>query len=274
MQDLKYKMLRYMSAEELAESTIIVYSSCYEKIKSEVKTFENRGSSFWIEYLSNIHDPINRNNYRSVILKVCRDVLNENLKLPIVKRPVRLQAVYTLEEVNLIFAQIKNPKHYAIASLLFVEGFRVGEVLSVKLSDCNKKDGSITLRETKNGKDYKKHLDETTITAIREYYKWLLPAEKTKVYLFEGWTNQQYTSSSVQQFMKKAIRTSGLPVKGACHIFRRSNAVWKIENNWSVQHIAASLNNSPKTASKYYALIRPEYLKTLQKPTPCIVNQN
>lgn len=40
MQDLKYKMLRYMSAEELAESTIIAYSSCYEKIKSEVKTLQ------------------------------------------------------------------------------------------------------------------------------------------------------------------------------------------------------------------------------------------
>jgi len=256
-----------MSAEGLAENTITLYSHVYSKLKHEVVELENRGNSFWIDYLAGIPDAIYRNNIRSVVLKVCRDVLGENLKLPLVKRPVRLQPVYSLEEVRLIFAQIKNRKHIAISKLLFTESMRVGEVVSIRLSDCNKSDGSIILRDTKNGKDYKKYLDKTTIEAINNYFKSLRADEKPKTYLFEGWNNQQYTTSSIRQLMNKATVKAGIDAKGSCHIFRRSASVWKIEQGWGVPHLAASLNNSQKTASKYYSLVRPEYLATLQKPT-------
>lgn len=268
-QDLKYRMIRYMAAEELAPSTIELYSRIYEKIKFDAGEIESRGSSFWIDYLAAIPDPINRNNYRSVILKCCRDVLGEHLKLPFINRPVRLQPIYTLEEVSKIFARIRNPKHYAIAMLLFTESMRVDEVLSIRLCDCNKADSSVILRNTKNDSDYKKFLDKSTIEAVHRYLVWAKANdEMPKELLFEGWGNKKYSSTSVRMFLKKAMRLAGIEIKGSCHIFRRSASVWKCENNWSVPHLAASLNNSQKAASKFYSLVRPEFLKTLSKPIP------
>jgi len=262
-------MVRYMAAEGLSENTIGLYSRVFDKLEYEVKEIENRGSSFWIEYLSNFADPINRNNYRSVILKVCRDVLGENLKLPNVIRPFRLQPIYSIEEVSKIFSRIKNPKHRAIANLLFTESFRVDEVLSIKLSDCCKAEGSVILRDTKTNKDFKKFLDKSTIESIRKYLLWAKGRnEYPKELLFEGWGNKKYSQTSVRMFLHKAMKLSGVEIKGSCHIFRRSASVWKAENDWKVNEIAASLNNSVKTANKYYAYMRPEYLNQLPKPIP------
>lgn len=269
----KNRMIRYMVAEQLADSTIERYGFVYEKLKHEKKELLNRGNFFWVDYLASIGDPVYRNVIRSVVLKLCRDTFGENLKLPSVNVPVRIQPVYNIEEVSKIFSRIKNPKHYAIAMLLFTESMRVNEVLSIRLKDCCKADGSVMLRNTKNGSDYKKFLDKITIEAIHKYLVWAkINNELPKELLFEGWGNKKYSPTSVRMFMKKAMRLACMEVKGSCHIFRRSASVWKCENDWSVTHLAASLNNSPRAAQKYYALVRPEFLSTLAKPIP--INKN
>ncbi len=104
----KYKMMRYMSAEQLADSTIERYCFVYDKLKHEVGELLNRGNFFWVDYLASIGDPVYRNIIRSVVLKLCRDTFGEDLRLPTVKIPFRLQPVYSIEEVGKIFARIKN----------------------------------------------------------------------------------------------------------------------------------------------------------------------
>lgn len=265
MKSLKIKMLEYMHAEGLADSTKEKYAETYDKIFSEVGELSGRENHFWVEYICKIDNLLYRNYVRSVILKACRDVLGENLRIPYTKVPIRIQDTYSLDEVIRIFSHIKYPRHIAIASLLYTEGFRVGEIVSIKLCDCSWAQGYIIIRDTKNNNDYKKFLDASTIDKIKNY---LVSEKRTPAkYLFEGQFGGQYTESSIQQFMTKAILASGLQVKGGCtRVFRRSNATYKIEHGWSPRHIAESLNNTESTVNKYYALVRPEYLKTLQKP--------
>lgn len=266
-QDLKYRMIRYMGVEGRAATTIALYSKIYDQIKQKCGDLDTKDSAYWIDYLATIPSPTKRNNARSVILKAVRDVLGYKIRIPKIYRPVKLQPVYTIEEVTKIFARIKNPKHRAIAQLLFTESMRINEVLSIKLADCNKAEGAIIIRATKNGKDYKKYLDPSTITALHNYLVWAKGhGELPKQLLFEGWGHEKYSDTSVRMFLKKAHRLAGIKPKGACHIFRRSASVWKIENGWTANHIAGSLNNSIGTVNKYYALARPEYISTLQKP--------
>jgi len=272
MQDLKYRMMRYMEVEGRAATTIKLYSKIYDQLFKQHGPLDTKTQTFWINHLATIPNPTNRNNHRSVILKAVRDVLGYKMRLPEIHRPHKLQQVYTLEEVTQIFARIKNIKHRAIAQMLFTESMRVNEVLSIKLSDCNKAEGSVTLRATKNGRDYKKYLDPSTLTILHDYLVWAnkrgcLP----KQLLFEGEANEKYSPTSVRMFLRKAHRLAGVKRKGACHIFRRSASVWKIENGWTANHIAASLNNTITTANKYYALARPEYVKTLPKPVAAAI---
>jgi integrase/recombinase XerD len=265
--DLVNRMIRYLVAENCAMSTIKTYSNALILILKSHPDFENYNSEKLVLLLSEIKDPIYRSNIRNVVLKVHRDMLGKQLNIPFVKKPERLQGVYTYEEVKLIFSKIHNAKHLAIARLLYVEGFRVGEVIGALLCDCNKADSSILIRSTKNKKDYKKYLDPSTIQALSDYCAWITERRiKLKKYLFEGVDSNQYSRRSIQEFMRKAIKDAGLPIKGSCHVFRRSSSVWKLESGWDVKYIAASLNNSPKTVEKYYALVRPDYLKTLPKP--------
>jgi len=265
--DLKNRMIRYLVAENCADSTIKTYSNTLQMLLYKHPDFEFYNNEKMVHLLSEIKDPIYRSSIRNVVLKVHRDMLGRNLNIPFIKKPERLQDVYTHEQVKLIFSKIHNAKHMAIARLLYVEGMRVGEVVSILKSDCNKEDRSIFIRGTKNKKDYKKYLDETTVAALSEYCLWLKERRiKLNKYLFEGMDNNQYAKRSIQQIMRNAIIKAGLPIKGSCHVFRRSSSVWKIENGWSLKHIAASLNNTEKTVSRYYALVRPDYIKSLPKP--------
>lgn len=265
--NLENRMIRYLVAENCAESTIRTYTNSLKMLLQKYPDFEFLNNERLVFILSEIKDPVYRSSIRNVILKVHRDMLGRQINIPFIKKPERLQDVYTHEEVKLIFAQIHNAKHLAIARLLYVEGMRVGEVVNILVKDCNKADKSIFIRGTKNKKDYKKYLDDSTIQSLSDYCLWLKERGfKLNKYLFEGCDNNQYAKRSVQELMRTAIKKAKLPVKGSCHVFRRSSSVWKIENGWSLKHIAASLNNTEKTVSKYYALVRPDYIKSLPKP--------
>lgn len=265
--DIVIQMQRFLSAENCAMSTIKVYANTLSLLLKKHPEFENYNNQQLVYVMSEISDPIYRNTIRSVILKVHRDMMGKNVIIPFIKRPERLQGIYTHDEVKLIFSQIKNAKHLAIAKLLYIEGFRVSEVVNVLKADCDKLQKTIHIRGTKNKKDYIKYLDDSTVEALEEYCKWLRSRNfKLNKYLFEGFSNCQYAKRSIQEFMRGAIIKAGLQVKGSCHVFRRSSSVWKLEQGWDVKYIAASLNNSEKTCSKYYAMVRPEYLKSLPKP--------
>lgn len=268
MATLENRMIQYMKVQGCALSTIVAYSKLLCLVQKSHPQFEWYNSQQLIAIMNEIPDPITRCNYRNIILKVHRDLLGKEINIPFIKKPERLQDVYSFDEVKQIFSTITNAKHAAIARLLYTEGFRVGEVVNILKVDCNKSDKSIFIRATKNKKDYKKYLDQSTVKALEEYCQWLKARSFTlNKYLFEGFSNCQYSVRTIQEFMTKAINDSGIAAKrGSCHIFRRSSAVWKLENGWDVKYIAASLNNSPKTCEKYYALVRPDYLKTLSKP--------
>lgn len=265
--NLENRMIQYLKVQGCALSTIKTYVGILRIILKFHPDFENYNSQKLIEVMNTIQDPITRSNYRNVILKVHRDMLGRHVNIPFIKKPERLQKVYTHDEVKKIFATIVNKKHESLARLLYVEGMRVGEVVSVLVTDCNKEDKSIFIRGTKNKRDYKKYLDDSTIKCLSEYCLWLKERKvKLKKYLFEGMDNNQYSKRSIQEIMTHAIEKSGLDKRGSCHVFRRSNATWKIESGWSLKHIAASLNNTEKTVSKYYALVRPDYIESLPKP--------
>lgn len=260
-------MIEYLKVQGCAMSTILAYRNTLRLILKHHPDFESYNSQQLITVLNAIPDPVTRSNYRNVILKVHRDMLGKHINIPFIKKPERLQKVYTHDEVKKIFATIVNKKHEAMARLLYVEGMRVGELVSILLTDCNKTDKSIFIRGTKNKKDYKKYLDDSTIKCLGEYCDWLRARGITlNKYLFEGHRSVQYSKRSVQQVMTAAILKSGMDKRGSCHVFRRSNATWKIESGWSAKHIAASLNNTERTVNKYYALVRPDYIKSLPKP--------
>lgn len=265
---LENRMIQYLKVQNCAFSTIKTYVGVLRVILKSHPDFEAYDSQKLIEVMNSIPDPITRSNYRNVILKIHRDMMGKHINIPFIKKPERLQKIYTHEEAKKIINTIVNIKHQAIARLLYVEGMRVGEVVSILKSDCNKEDKSIFIRGTKNKRDYKKYLDESTVNCLSEYCEHLRGMGiKLKKYLFEGQGSSQYSKRSIQQIMTAAIFKAGLDKRGSCHVFRRSNATWKIENGWSLKHIAASLNNTEKTVAKHYALVRPDYIKSLPKPT-------
>lgn len=94
----------------------------------------------------------------NVILASLEFYYNEVLKrnMPHINRPKRLQKLPTVlscEEVQNIIDKTKNQKHRLIIELLYSSGLRVSELVNLKFSDIDIKEGVGWVRNGKGGKD-------------------------------------------------------------------------------------------------------------------------
>lgn len=260
----KRNMMILMKAEGCTDGTITEYGKCFELLVKKLGLFWKCNRIELLEYLGSITNWNTRNMHRSVILKVCNGLYNMNLQLPYVKKAIQVMPVYTVNELKQILAQLHFPKHVAIAYLLINEGFRPGEIIKIKISDCNSKERTIINRSTKSKHDVVKIISEATMNKIIDYYKSCL--KKPKLYLFEGQGSELYSIGSIQQFMRDAIMRAGLYKGESCRIMRRSNGTFKMENGWSMKAIADSLGNTVRTVEKYYSVMRKGYINRLPVP--------
>ena len=81
-----------------------------------------------------------------------KNVLNENLNLPTIKRNKILPEILTVEEVRKLIKNTSNIKHKLIIKLLYGCGLRVSEVVNLKKEDLNFEEGLIHIKIAKGEK--------------------------------------------------------------------------------------------------------------------------
>ena len=82
---------------------------------------------------------------------LCRDRVVYQLERP--KKVSKLPVVLHIDDISRILSVTANLKHRAILTTLYSGGFRVGELINLKLSDIDSKSMRIWIREGKGVKD-------------------------------------------------------------------------------------------------------------------------
>ena len=108
--------------------------------------------------------------------------------LPRPKKPNKLPNILSEDEVYRLLAALENIKHRAILYLAYSAGFRISEVVNLKLTDIDSERMLIHIRNAKGYKDRYVSLSPVLLENLRLYFV----KYKPKVYLFEG----QYGESS------------------------------------------------------------------------------
>ena len=103
-------------------------------------------------------------------------------KIPFSKKAQSLPMPLRFEEVELLFNNCENKKHFAIIALLFNCGLRVGEVLNLKPKNIDSKGNVIHIVNGKGLKDRFVPMDEFTLNVLREYFKEYRPIK----WMFNG----------------------------------------------------------------------------------------
>jgi integrase/recombinase XerD len=185
----------------------------------------------------------------------------EKLERP--RRQYKLPNVLSKEEVKAILDAPTNKKHKTMLSLVYACGLRRSEVLNIKASEIDSKRKLLLIRNAKGRKDRIAPLSDKLIAMLREYYTMYKP----KTWLFEGQEKgEQYTGSSLQEVLKKAIKTAKINKPVSLHWLRHSYATHLLEAGTDLRYIQELLGHKSSRTTEIYTHVSTKSLQNIKTP--------
>lgn len=263
-QELKRRNFSYM--------TIKNYKSClnifFEKFKHKEHPLHIVEQDIR-NYLSLFSDANTQRAHHSAIKKYFDICLNQKDKfryLPYAKKSIRLPVIIDSSDIQKIIDVCPNVKHRAIILTLYGTGIRISELLGIKLTDIDGKNGVIKII----GKGNKQRL----VTMNEKLYKYLQDywrEYKTKVWLFENdSTHEQYTSRSVQEFLTKYKNLASITSPVTPHKFRHSCMTNLLESGVDLRIIQKLCGHSDIRTTTTYTHVSKSLISKINSPINAI----
>ena len=168
--------------------------------------------------------------------------------IPRPKKPLTLPKHLTKNEISRIIESTNNLKHSLIIKLAYGMGLRVSEIVNLKIVDISSDDMTVRIEAAKGKKDRMVNLPESVLEELREYYKIYRPVE----YLFNGQYGGKYSTRSVQNVFKNAMKRAKINKQIGIHGLRHSYATHLLESGVDIRFIQEFLgHNSIKTTQVY-----------------------
>jgi site-specific recombinase XerD len=148
-----------------------------------------------------------------------------------------LPAVMSQAEVFQLFSRVTEPRQRAVISLLYGTGMRIGEVTKLKMSDIERANNRILVRQGKGAKDRYVLLGTQVLKDIETYYR----AYRPKGWLFES---KQYPGRSLHNRSMQTIVNAAMSVAGfgsgkyTAHTLRHSFATHMLDNGCDIHTIS------------------------------------
>ena len=182
-----------------------------------------------------------------------------NLKL---RKPTLLPNVLSASDISKILKVTSNIKHKTILFLIYSAGLRLGELLELKIGDIDSDSMRIHVREGKGKKDRYIMLSENVLDLLREYYKLFKP----KDYIFEGQKGGKYSSKSVQNIFKSALKKSGIKKKATVHTLRHSFATHLLDDGTDIRYIQELLGHKRLETTQIYTHVSSYSINKIKSP--------
>ncbi len=187
--------------------------------------------------------------------------ITSNIKRP--KKEKRIPTVLTKNETRLLLDTIPNKKSKLMVSLIYACGFRVSELLNLKLSDLQFDEKTGHIRQAKGNKDRVFNIPEFLLVDLQKQYNHQKRASQE--YLFTG-PNGRLSSRNLQKIIQKAGKRAGINKEVHPHTLRHSFATHLLENNTDIRKIQELLGHSDLSTTQIYTHVSTEELKKIKSP--------
>jgi len=195
--------------------------------------------------------------------------LEQNLnykRIPRLKERILLPNIMTTEEIKRFFDAIDNLKHKAIFTIIYGSGLRLGEVRRLKISDVDSKAMRLFISQGKGKKDRYAVLSQTSLDALREYWKKYKPRHPDGYLFLNREGTACITERAIHDAFAKYHRKSGIAHRATVHTLRHSYATHLLEAGTSIFFIRQLLGHSTlSTTTRYLHVAQTDVLKT---PSP------
>ena len=155
-------------------------------------------------------------------------------QIPYPKEKPSLPKVISREELQQVFDGCLNGKHKVLFRLLYSAGLRRSELVNLRLTDIETKDGKMRIRinNSKGGKDRYTILSHIILLELRAYVVQCRP----KTYLFNGRVKgEPMSKGGVRHALLMAVKRSGLDKNINLHTLRHCFASHALEDGLNIK---------------------------------------
>ena len=117
-------------------------------------------------------------------------------------------------------------------------------------------------KQSKGKKDRYTLLSKKTLITLRQYFKEYKPKE----WLFEGESGGQYSTTSVEKILKRALIATGIKKRITVHSLRHSFATHLLESGTDLRYIQNLLGHSSSKTTEIYTHITTKGLDKIVNP--------
>ncbi|MGC6429474.1 MAG: tyrosine-type recombinase/integrase [Jejuia sp.] len=182
--------------------------------------------------------------------------------IPRPKKPSTLPKLLSKYDVKRIIINTTNLKHRVAIKICYGMGLRVSEVINIKLEHIDSSRMLVQIVGAKGKKDRYVPLPDSILTELRTYYSLYKPKE----YLFEGQYGGRYSTSSLQQIFKKAMRKSGIKKSIGIHGLRHSYATHLLESGADMRFIQELLGHHSIKTTQVYTKVSTRSISKIKSP--------
>jgi len=165
--------------------------------------------------------------------------------------------ILSVSEVERIIGKTRKLRYRVFLLTTYSMGLRLGEALSLQVSDIDADRKRVHIRRGKGHKDRLVPLPDLTLQALRELWarhrhpQFLFPNANGSLETIQKATNHM-DRGGTQQAMKVVVNECGIHKKVSIHSLRHSFATHLLERGLSLRHIQAILGHaSPTTTARY-----------------------
>ena len=229
--------------EELTEDDVKSYMA--------EKTADKSSSSI-IVFLSSI---------RYAYSNILKNDITQDIRRP--KRERKIPAVLTKEEVKRLFDSTATQKSKLMLQLIYACGFRVSELINLKINDLNFEEMIGYVRQAKGKKDRVFNIPKFLLKKLEKQCK--KQQENNQEFLFTG-PKGKLTDRNLQKIVRVTSKKAGINKEVSPHTLRHSFATHLLENGVDIRKIQELLGHADLSTTQIYTHISTEELKKIPSP--------
>ena len=187
--------------------------------------------------------------------------------IPFARRPKKVPAVLSQDEILRVFAVVDNGRHKAILMTAYACGLRVSEVIALKIEDIDSKRMLVHVRQGKGQRDRLVPLSRRLVDVLRVYWSVFRP----KVWLFPGIKPDTHVSTrAVQRAAVLAFLRAGITKRATLHTLRHSFATHLLEAGTDIRVLQSLLGHFRLSTTQLYNHVTRQQVTATKSPLDLI----
>ncbi len=245
--------------------------------EKDVEAITETDINQYIIFIKDVHG-VGRAKCRSVA-QSCSFFFKNIIKKPFVlpsklypRHEFILPAVMSQAQVSTLIDKVTEPRQKALISLLYGTGIRIGEATSLKMSDIERSNNRILIRQGKGAKDRYVLLGAKVLQALEEYYR----AYRPKGWLFES---KQQPGKSLHNRSMQTIVNAAMVAAGfksgvfTAHTLRHTFATHMLDNGCDIHTIKSLLGHSKIETTMVYLHLSQQRRSSLVSPLDALFTE-